>query len=275
MTREIKRIQEPRNGIQYIVENEVREELKPFVFFDAGKFVRQDDGFTIGFHPHSGIGIITYFHNTDLHHKDSENNPGVVYDGGAQWIRAGKGVWHEEGYHRKHDSTNKVEWEGSIHQLWIQLPPNVEESEVAYRNLAPKEIPWVENVKVLTGTYKGVEGPMNLPVEMTYLDVYLKEGETWSFDPPKGQTTGFIYSRDGELLVGNERVINSKMAILKASDQTINVTAASKESNFIVVLTEPSAHDIVTRGGQIHTNIDSLNRSSQYIQEIGKVLAKH
>ena len=72
--RNLDRIQNPGNGIQFVISPDTREDLKPIVFFDAGKFTRSDDGFTIGFHPHSGIGIITYFHDTDLHHKDSRNN---------------------------------------------------------------------------------------------------------------------------------------------------------------------------------------------------------
>ena len=150
--RKIKRIQHPRNGIQFVVDSPTIEELKPIVFFDAGKFTKSDDGFTIGFHPHSGIGIITYFHGTDLHHKDSGMNDGIIHDGGAQWIRAGGGVWHEEGYHRKHDSNERT-WTGSIHQLWMQLPPEFEESEVEYVNLKKKEIPVVDNVKILAGEY--------------------------------------------------------------------------------------------------------------------------
>ena len=272
MKRTIRKIQEPRNGIQFIVYSETRKELKPLVFFDAGKFKRSDDGFTIGFHPHSGIDIITYFHGMDLHHKDSSNNPRVVYDGGAQWIRAGKGVWHEEGYRRKQETPENVEWEGSIHQLWIQLLPEVEESEVAYRNLSLEEIPRVGNVKVLAGKYNGVLGPMKIPIQMTYLDVYLKEGETWKWHTPKGQSTGFIFTRDGELEIANEIIPNSRMAILEHNEGVIEANAVSPNSNFIVVLAEPSTYNQVVQGGQIHTNLNSLKRSAAHIHAIGQGL---
>ena len=134
--RKLKRIQEPRNHIQYIVYPEVREELKPLVFFDAGNLVRDDDGMKIHAHPHSGIGIVTYFHGTDLHHGDSGNNDGVIRAGGVQWIRAGGGVWHEENYRRMagHEGGS---WKASIHQLWLQLPP--EEVTRQYENLSSVE----------------------------------------------------------------------------------------------------------------------------------------
>ena len=55
-------------------------------------------GLFIGMHPHSGIGIITYFEGGDLVHDDTGENGNVIPDGGVQWIRAGGGVWHEEKY---------------------------------------------------------------------------------------------------------------------------------------------------------------------------------
>ncbi len=96
MKRKLKRLQSPRKGIQYIIYPETREELSPFAFFDAGTMTRSDEGLFIGMHPHSGIGIITYFEGVDLIHDDSGKNDNIIRDGGVQWIRAGGGVWHQE-----------------------------------------------------------------------------------------------------------------------------------------------------------------------------------
>lgn len=92
MKRNIKRFQEPRKGIQYIIYPETRQELSPFAFFDAGTMHRKDEGLFIGMHPHSGIGIITYFEGGDLQHDDSGNHDSVIRDGGVQWIRAGGSI---------------------------------------------------------------------------------------------------------------------------------------------------------------------------------------
>ena len=51
MKRKLKRLQQPRKGIQYIIYPETRKELSPFVFFDAGTMQRNDDGLFIGMHP--------------------------------------------------------------------------------------------------------------------------------------------------------------------------------------------------------------------------------
>lgn len=261
------RTQPARNGIQYVVNAASRNELKPIVFFDAGTFERNDNGFQIGFHPHSGIGIITYFHGTDLHHEDSGANDGIIHDGGAQWIRAGGGVWHQEAYRPKHDYAGG-NWKGTIHQLWIQLPPEFEESEVAYSNLSRNEIPSVDDVKVLVGKYKGVEGKMDVPVNMTYLDVSLSKGQVWNFDTPEGQTTGFVFMREGHIDLGNGEMGREGMAVLEHNEGALQIEAKA-DAKFIVVLAEPSAFPIVSSGSQIHTNQDALDRSAARIRDIG------
>ena len=269
LMRNISRIQVPRNGIQYVFNQETIEELKPIVFFDAGKFTKNDDDLTIGFHPHSGIGIITYFHGTDLYHQDSSNNNGIIYDGGAQWIRAGGGVWHEESYRRKHESPPGP-WTGSIHQLWIQLPAEFEESPVEYANISKEDLPGQENVKILAGKYKSQVGKMNVPLNMTYLDVALQEGEEWYFDTPAGQSTGFIFIRDGSLQIGDRDLENSSMGILEHNEGQIKVKALSPITNFVLVIAEPNNNPIVSSGSQIHTNREALERSSIRIQKLRK-----
>ncbi len=265
--RNIKRIQTPRNGIQFIVYPEVQEELKPFVFFDAGKFARDDGGLIIHAHPHSGIGIITYFHGTDLHHSDSGDNNGIIYDGGAQWILAGGGVWHEEAYRRKHNAPDGP-WEGAIHQMWIQLPPEFEESEVVYQNLQKGDVPFLGNTRVLIGDYNGIKGKISPPLKMTYLDVALSTNEVWEYETPQGQTNGFLFPREGELQIEGATIPNQRMGILDKNEGLIRVTTASPQARFMVALAEPSEHRVVSTGSSIHTNEAALARSLRRIKEL-------
>jgi redox-sensitive bicupin YhaK (pirin superfamily) len=265
--RALYKIQSPLNGIQFVTNREIREELKPIVFFDAGSFRRNDNGFQIGFHPHSGIGIITYFHGTDLHHADSENNDGIIHDGGAQWISSGGGIWHQEAYRPTQNKAGE-NWKGSIHQLWVQLPPDFEESEPAYANLSKAEIPSIENVKILVGEYLGVKGQMKVPINMTYLDVSLGEGDRWEFDAPNLQNTGFVFNRNGVIRSGSVTLAQDQMGILEHKEGVIRIEAEQK-ADFVLIISEPSQFPIVSSGSQIHTNIDSLERSDRRIKEIG------
>ena len=267
MDRKLKKLQEPRKGIQYIIYPETRAELNPFVFFDAGTMQRNDDGLFIGMHPHSGIGIITYFEGANLVHDDSAEHDQFIRDGGVQWIRAGGGVWHQEKYARKVEN-QKEKWPLTIHQLWLQLPPNLEESEVEYQNIQPEELPIVENVKVVVGSYKEQQSPVRVPYDMTYLDIQLKENESFTFQTPKGQTRGFVFLRTGELELFNDNIPLNHIGILENNEGRLDFQA-KKDSAFVLLMAVPQEEQIITQGGSIHTNEEALQRSLKRINQIG------
>ena len=263
MERKIKRLQEPRNGIQYIIYPETREELNPFAFFDAGTMTRNDEGLFIGMHPHSGIGIITYFEGADLKHDDSGNNDNIIPSGGVQWIRAGGGVKHQENYLKPQNTA--TQWSMTLHQLWMQLPPELEESEVEYQNFNPEKIPSHKNVKVIVGEYNGVKSPVSVPYNMTYLDVVLEKGDSFEFQSPDGQTTGFIFPREGEAYLYDEVLPLNHLSVLENNNGLLNITVNSL-SKFVVLLAEPQNYPIITKGGSIHTNKESMQRSMERIR---------
>lgn len=266
MKRQLKRLQQPRNGIQYITGQETREELNPFVFFDAGTMQRNDNGLHIGMHPHSGIGIITYFEGGELVHDDSGNNKEVIRDGGVQWIRAGGGVWHEENYRKKSDEVVNT-WPLTIHQLWMQLPADLEESKVEYQNIQPEDLPTVGNVKVIAGNYKEVSSPLTAPYNMTYLDVELTEGQNFDFQTPKDQTRGFIFPRSGEIQLHEQDLPLGQLSVLEENEGQLNIQANSL-SRFVIIMAEPQIQSIVTGGGSIHTSREALERSFDRINEM-------
>ncbi|MDW3651713.1 MAG: pirin family protein [Bacteroidia bacterium] len=270
--RKIRKIQSPRNHIQFIVYPEDREAMKPFVFFDAGNMQREDEGLEIHTHPHSGIGIITYFHGTDLHHGDSGSNEGIIRGGGAQWIRAGGGVWHEEKY-RRPAGKSEGKWKASIHQLWMALPPEFEEREVEYSNLQPEEIPSIGQVKVLVGEYQGVKGKIHTPFDMSYLDVSLDAKEEWEIQLPATQSKGFLFPRNGNLFIEGEEIPNQRMGILQEGTGTLSLKAGAEGADFVLLSAAPSQHPLVISRSSIHTNKEALERSMLRIQEIAETVS--
>lgn len=261
-------MQKPRNGIQYIIDPSTREELSPLAFFDTGTMQRSDEGLFIGMHPHSGIGIVTYFEGGELQHEDSGDNEKTIRSGGVQWINAGGGVWHQENYLKPTNAPDT--WPLTIHQLWLQLPPKLEESEVAYQNVQPEHLPVADNVKIIIGQYHGLTSPVKTPYNMTYLDIQLEAGESFQFKTPEKQTKGFIFPRKGSLYIGTDIPLNA-LAILEENEGEILVKA-HKDSQFVLVLSEPQNATILTKGGSIHTNNDSMDRSFSRIKETGKAL---
>ncbi|WP_044207333.1 pirin family protein [Flammeovirga sp. OC4] len=270
MKRQLKRKQPGRNGFQFILDPSTRRELQPFVFFDAGKNKRRDEGMFFGMHPHSGIGIITYFEGGDLVHQDSGKNDDIIRSGGAQWINAGGGIFHAEGY-RKPLEEEKEEWSLAIHQLWLQLPEHLEEGETGYQNVQPEEMKVVDNVKIIVGEYKGQKATLEVPYDLTYLDVQLKAGEEISIPTPKGQSRGFVFPREGKVTLHEEEISLGHLNILEENEGELHFKA-ERDAQFVVGLTVPSDQHIVVGGGSIHSSFEALNNSKERIRKIAMEL---
>jgi redox-sensitive bicupin YhaK (pirin superfamily) len=265
----LKRVNKPRNGIAFIHSSELREELTPFVFLDSGSMERSDDGFTVPFHPHSGIGIITYFLGGDLHHKDStQGNDGVIPGGGVQWMSAGGGIWHEESY-RKSPANDAIKWPLSIYQLWMQLPPDLEEGDPEYTNLNPGEIPEQDGSRVISGKLGSVQGRINTPFNLTFTDTALGKDDKFRFALPAGLNSTFILPRRGVVSIDGTKIEPWDMGIIEADAAGIEVTSESESSEFIFVSSPRAEYKAIARGGSFHTNEDSMNQSMKKIRNIG------
>src|SRR5258705_9951337 len=118
--------------------------LKPFVFLDL--FDTQGKPFTgFGLHPHPGIATLTYVAEGSVSYEDTNGATGVLPEGGLEWMRAGRGVWHGGG-------AGEPGRERGF-QLWGALPPELELGPSGSAYLGPDRIPSDGPVRVLLGSY--------------------------------------------------------------------------------------------------------------------------
>jgi len=218
-------------------------------------------------HPHSGIGIITYFEGANLLHEDTTGQPLVLKEGGQQWIKAGAGVWHDEHYQRLAETQG--EWLLTIHQLWVQLPKDEELAKPHYYNNPPEKTPMVGKAKVIAGSYQGQISPLPIVHDLTYLDVTLEAGEEFTYPTPSGQTRGFIFPRRGSLKVGEQVLPHGKLGILEEQEGNVTVLALEATS-FVMVTAAPQNTPVVTGGGSIHSTQEALESSRKELQKIGR-----
>jgi hypothetical protein len=112
-------------------------------------------------HPHFGIETLTYMFDGFGLHRDSIGNVSITGPGEAQWMRAGRGIVHDEGA----DPIAQKDG-GRSHgvQLWINLPRGKREADPEYKPVRASEIPELhENgatIRLLAGTLGGVTGPV-------------------------------------------------------------------------------------------------------------------
>lgn len=83
-------------------------------------------------HPHRGIATFSYVLSGSLEHFDSRGHHGITGAGGAQWMKAGNGIIHDE-----QPGSGPAAENGIFHglQFWINLPPEAKEEEPEYLNI--------------------------------------------------------------------------------------------------------------------------------------------
>ena len=114
-------------------------DFSPFLMLDEIRSDNTDD-YIAGFppHPHRGIETLTYMLSGAFEHQDHLGNKGAIREGGAQWMRAGRGIIHSEMPLQPEDGG-----ESGMHgfQLWINMAAKDKMSRADWRDIQPEEIP--------------------------------------------------------------------------------------------------------------------------------------
>lgn len=109
-----------------------------------------------GAHPHRGITTVTYVIKGENEHTDSLGHSAVVKSGGMQWMKAGRGIVHDEG-----SPEDFLRRGGALHmmQFWVLLGENEREDAPQYLPRADAEIPHLKIddagsiLKILIGAF--------------------------------------------------------------------------------------------------------------------------
>lgn len=247
--------------INQMFTEDIRNRLKPFVFLDHF-YTDADRPWGFPYHPHSGVATFTYTQTADLRHIDTGGHEGVLKAGGVQWMAAGGGIWHEESYQPLH---------GSVHglQLWLTLPPELENGPVHYQHADGSRLPVVDNTRVLAGTFADQSSPIETPVAFNYFDV--QTARTWRFEPPDAHDVAWLYTYGGAAVVGGVEVLERHIAILEQSG-TIEVSPLGEDTHFVVGTAAASPSPLVVGQFSIHSSQEALERGLTRIRELGQKL---
>lgn len=191
----------------------------PFLMLDE---IRSDDpnDFIAGFppHPHRGIETLTYMRVGGIRHEDHMGNTGQVLSGGAQWMRAGRGVIHGEMPLKEHDKMHGF-------QLWINLNSQNKMMDPDYRDVPKEEMPHIETsdylAHVLAGSWtldgSEVEGPLDkLEAKSAIVDLELNAQGRFTHDiPASHHLVVMVY--EGEVQVGDTPIKRPQMALFSQS----------------------------------------------------------
>lgn len=159
-----------------------RRMVGPFVFFDhmgpiefAAGFPRSVD---VRPHPHIGLSTVTYLFDGEITHRDSTGVVQPIHPGEVNWMTAGRGITHSERF-----DALRAEG-GRMHgiQAWVALPAEDEETDPAFANHGPADLPTYESpdgklwARLVAGEAFGVKAKVKTHSPMFYVHWRLKAG---------------------------------------------------------------------------------------------------
>jgi redox-sensitive bicupin YhaK (pirin superfamily) len=241
--------------------SDVGELIKPFVFLDYFE-IDPERMPAIGWHPHSGIATLSLILEGQIAYEDTSGAKGIIEPGGVEWMRAGGGVWHTGGP----VGTARVKG----YQLWVALPPEMENIASEARYLGREHFQSHGPARVILGRLGEAASKVPAPATMNYLDVALKKGEKWRYEPPEKHTVAWIAVHRGKLATP-EIVDKGDLAVFEESNGALEFEALD-DTGFILGSAVKHPHELALGMYSVHTSRQALARGEAKIAEIGKRL---
>jgi len=239
-------------------------------------------------HPHSGFDTVTYCLEGGLVHRDSEGLKMAYGDGDVQWMRAGRGLIHEEMWNVKKSPNSHQRIE--IFQLWVNLPRASKFDNPKSSLLKSNDIPiWRgtngEIIRVVAGTLSIQETELTGPgsslaaTPVSILHVTLPAQSNIILAVPSSGSL-LIYVRRGSLDCGDagEAQLGDSVTYLPlrsvsptASEQTstCSIQAGSSGLDALVLIGETINEPVMWRGPLVHANENDFRTSAECFNSIG------
>ena len=181
--------------INRILPNRYADAVGPFVFLDHALPIKHspDEPHKVvngrGAHPHRGIATLTYILNGEAEHLDSRGHHAKVNSGGAQWMKAGNGIIHDEVVNI--DPQTRDLFTHAL-QFWINLPAKNKAESPAYLPVQANEVPqqmlidesgWI---KVIAGKYENLVSKIPAFSKQFLYHIHLEAGKQFSITTEKG-----------------------------------------------------------------------------------------
>jgi redox-sensitive bicupin YhaK (pirin superfamily) len=239
--------------------SDIGELIKPFVFLDYFEG-EPAEAPAFGFHPHSGIATLTLLLNGQLWYEETTGVKGVIAPGGIEWMRAGGGVWHTGG------AVGSERIKG--YQLWVALPPDLENSPAQSQYLGAEEFQSHGPARIILGRHGNATSKVAAPGGVNYLEVRLKAGERWRYEPPRDHTVAWIAVHQGAVATP-AKVTKGEIAVFEESNGAIEFEALG-DAGFVLGSAVKHPHNLVLGYYSVHTNPDALEKGEANIARIGR-----
>ena len=236
------------------------EAVGPFIFLDHFGPIAFRPGEAKGAsaHPHAGIETLTLLLEGRSVHKDSLGNMSVMQPGEVQWMRAGRGIIHDEGPDAEIQRTG-----GRNHgiQLWLNMPKGHKHDDPAYRHFTTGEIPVIAgdkaSARIVAGHVNEAKGPLESFGAPVVIHASLKAGGIITLE--SGARELALYTMTGRAVTGG-RTIDPGQLVRFGEGDAVTLTS-DQDSEILLVGGDPLDAPIVRHGPFVMNTIDELERA--------------
>jgi len=248
------------------------KELDPFLFLNhhgPQVYPPNNEGLPFGPHPHRGFETVTFILDGDLMHQDSGGYKSVIEKDGVQWMRAGKGLIHNES-----SSPDFLKKGGNFEclQLWVNLRAKDKMTAPVYTGLQDPEIPKVLTddgkaiIRPCSGNWKGTEGPFDSisRISMAWA-VFKTAGGKVDLDIPAEHTV-FFYVARGKLRVNGVEANFRQLVEFNYEGEQLNIEALSDDTILLIGHALPFKEPVVSYGPFVMNTMREIQEAQRDFQ---------
>ena len=218
------------------VPSPVRDAVGPFLMLDHFGPTDYDPGEAVGApdHPHYGFETLTYLLEGRGLHRDSLGNVAHTGPGEAQWMRAGRGIVHDEG---PDEAILRDGGRMNGFQFWIALPPAHRRDAPDYRTIAAGDIPKLAlgaaTLHLLAGAADGATGPVSGPARPWLAHLALPAGAR-ALVPVPADAELAAYVAAGAPVAAGRPLAEGEMALLASGGDAVAIAADNVAADVIL-----------------------------------------
>jgi len=243
--------------INRILPNRYADAVGPFVFLDhlmpakhaPNAPIKAVDG--TGAHPHRGIATLTYIINGEADHFDSAGHHAKVRSGGAQWMKAGNGIIHDEAVNVDAEANDLLT---HAMQFWINLPAAQKATGPAYlpvqagevpKQLLPADAGWL---KVIAGEYENLVSTIPSYTKQFLYHIHLNAGGHFTIDSNPEWDHAAFFPLQGAV-VNNTEFVGGDFLLFDNEQGEIEISNMGQSPADIILFGgEPYTEPIVSYG---------------------------
>jgi redox-sensitive bicupin YhaK (pirin superfamily) len=177
----------PGMTVKRILPFRLHRMVGPFIFMDhAGPVnIQPNIGSSMDVlpHPHIGLSTVSYLFGGQVTHRDSLGVEQIIRPGEVNWMTAGKGISHSERFEDPSMLTGGLE----MIQTWVALPEKDEETNPAFDNYKPEQLPIFTEpgvwMRLIAGNAYGLTNNVKIHSPLFYLHVVLNKGAHFGLPP--------------------------------------------------------------------------------------------